>query len=217
MYRYSPGGQQGLAVSAPPRALLPETTQAFEAHTPHGTSCSLYLQEVLKEREKGWSESLLPEGGGGEVTLETTSKNFSGKEVSIWSSKFVFSWPTLAGVIHFLFIFSPYFYYWIRNAGVWTPGPALRGAYWSPPLTFWPVKLHSWGPASISERPEEVLERGTDSVACSPLLQAFPGHAMENWQKKQVWGGGTPVLPPSLMSISLAWFLLGIESDVLPS
>lgn len=110
---------RGLAVSAPPRALLPETTQAFEAHT--GTSCGLYLLEVLKEREKGRSVSLLPEGTVGEVTLETTSKNFfSGKEVSIWSSKCVFSWLTLAGVIHFLSIFSPYFYYWMRNAGVWT-------------------------------------------------------------------------------------------------
>lgn len=56
--------------------------------------------------------SLLPEGGSGEVTLETTSKNFFfyfGKEVSIWSSKFVFSWLALAGVIHFLFIFLSIF------------------------------------------------------------------------------------------------------------
>lgn len=151
--------------------------------------------------------SLLPEGGGGEVTLETTSKNSSGKEVSIWSSKFVFSWLTLAGVIHSLFIFSPYFYYWMRNAGVWTPGPALRGVYRSPPLTFLPVKLHSWGPASISERPEEVLGRRT----------VLPAHHSCRISQDKQWktgrrscgkGGGAPALPsppdvyqPGLVSV----------------
>lgn len=87
----------------------------------------------------------------------------------------------------------------MRNAGVWTPGPALRGVYWSPPRTFLPVKLHSWGPASISERPEEVLERQTDRQCCLLTAPAgFPRTCSGKLAKEASRvGGGVCTLRPA--------------------